>query len=95
LDYKIKEQSWIAAIAAWKMSAPKIAIVIGRTIHLNNTSREEFLGNERWVKHELCHIRQFRRFGFTRFVILYLWESLRKGYYKNKYEVEARQAELK
>jgi hypothetical protein len=25
--------------------------------------------------------------------IKYLWESMRKGYYNNKFEVEARQAE--
>jgi hypothetical protein len=95
MDYRIKENSLIARIAAWKMSASRLAIVIGRTIHLHNASREEFLSNERWVKHELCHIEQFRRFGFVRFIALYLWESMRSGYYKNKYEVEARQAELK
>lgn len=77
------------------MSAPAIAIVIGNTIHLHNTAAGDFLKNPRWVKHELCHIEQFRRYGFIRFIALYLIESIRKGYYKNKYEVEARQAELK
>lgn len=77
------------------MSASGLAIVIGKTIHLHNTSKDEFLKNKRWVKHELCHIEQFRRYGFFRFIVLYLVESARNGYVKNKYEIEARQAELK
>jgi hypothetical protein len=95
MEYRIKENSWIARIAAWKMSASGIAIVIGKTIHLYNTSKADFLKNKRWVKHELCHIEQFRRYGFFRFIVLYLIESAKRGYYKNRYEVEARQAELK
>lgn len=93
MHYRIKENSLIARAAAWKLSARRMAIVIGRTIHLYNASRQEFLDNERWVKHELCHVEQFRRYGFARFLVLYLWESMRKGYYMNKYEVEARKAE--
>jgi hypothetical protein len=95
MHYRIKENSWIARIAAWNMSASRLAIVIGHTIHLHNTSKDDFLKNKRWVKHELCHIEQFRRYGFFRFIALYLIESAKKGYYKNKFEIEARQAELK
>ena len=95
MDCRIKENSWIARIAAWKLSCHRMAIVIGNTIHLHNTTKEEFLKDERWVKHELCHIDQFRRYGFFRFICMYLLESMRNGYYKNKYEVEARNAEWK
>lgn len=95
MDYRIKENSWVAKIAAWKMSASKLAIVFGRTIHLHNTSREEFLKNERWVKHELCHVEQYRRLGFMRFIVLYLWDWMHKGYYNNRFEKEAREAEKK
>lgn len=93
MDFRIKENSWIARIAAWKLSSAQAAIVIGKTIHLHNTTKEEFLKNERWVKHELCHIRQYKELGFFRFIALYLWESMKKGYYNNKFEAEARQAE--
>lgn len=75
------------------MSAARLAIVFGRTIHLYNTTKEEFLKDERWVKHELCHIEQYRRLGFMRFIVLYLWDSLHNGYYNNKFEIEARKAE--
>lgn len=90
---KIREGSWVAKLAAKKLATAKVAIVIGHTIHLHNTTREEFETDERWVKHELCHIRQYEKYGFFNFMVRYLWESLRKGYYNNRYEVEARAAE--
>jgi len=89
----IKENSWIARVAAMKLRAKSVAIVFGDTIHLYNTSKMAFLSNERWVKHELCHIQQFKDHGYFVFILKYVWESIRKGYYNNKYEVEARAAE--
>jgi hypothetical protein len=83
----------LARVAAWKLSASRVAIVFGSTIHLHNTTKEQFLNDERWVKHELCHIRQYQRLGFVRFIVLYLWDSIRNGYYNNRFEVEAREAE--
>lgn len=92
-NFKIKESSLLAKVAAWKLRSSSVAIVLGNTIHLYNVSSEEFLSNERWVKHELCHIQQFQRYGYINFIARYLAESIRKGYYNNKYEVEARAAE--
>jgi hypothetical protein len=89
----IKEDSWIAYIAAKKLRVNSVAIVIGSTIHLHNSSSKDFLQNVKWLKHELCHIKQFKENGFITFIAKYLWESLQKGYYNNKYEVEARKAE--
>jgi hypothetical protein len=93
LSFKIKEQSFIARMAAWKLKTNTVAIVIGNTIHLHNTGRPEFLQNKQWVLHELKHIEQFKQHGFFSFIFLYLWESLRHGYTNNKYEIEARVAE--
>ena len=90
---KIKENSWLAKIAAKKLGKNNVAMVLGNTIHLCNTTKEEFFQDKKWVKHELCHVAQFRRYGFTVFIIKYLWESIWKGYYNNKYETEARLAE--
>ncbi|MBC8033494.1 MAG: DUF4157 domain-containing protein [Chitinophagaceae bacterium] len=93
MDYKIKENSKIAAIAALLMKASQMAMVVGKTIYLHNTSREEFLGDTRWLRHEMVHLRQFEKYGLLRFLLLYTWESIRKGYYNNKYEIEARKGE--
>ncbi len=93
MEFNIKENSWIAGVAAKKLHSDNVAIVIGKTIYLHHVSREAFLKNEKWVKHEMCHIHQFKKYGFLAFIARYLWESLKVGYHKNKFEVEARNAE--
>jgi hypothetical protein len=91
--FNIKERSWLAKLAAKKLQVTSVAFVLGKTIHLHNTTTKEFLQNSRWLKHELCHIQQFKRHGFFLFIIKYLYESIKTGYYNNKYEVAAREAE--
>jgi hypothetical protein len=93
-DIRIRENSWVAAIAAYKLGLPSVALTLGSTIHLHKTSRSGFLSDQRWVRHEMAHVKQFSRYGFLNFIFLYLLESLKKGYYHNRYEVEARKAEL-
>jgi hypothetical protein len=93
IDFKIRERSFIARLAAWKLKSDAVAIVIGKTIHLHNTAKTEFLQNRRWLLHELKHVEQFRQHGFLSFIFLYVWESIRRGYVQNKYEIEARAAE--
>jgi hypothetical protein len=93
MEFLIKENSWIAKLASRKLKSKSIAIVIGKTIHLYHVSRHDFLKDEKWVKHEMCHISQFRKYGFLNFIFKYLAESMRNGYYNNKYEIEARNAE--
>lgn len=87
---KIKENGWVASIAAAKLRTKKVAIVFGDTIYLSNTTREEFLNNQRWVCHELKHVEQYQQFGFWEFIARYLFESLKSGYHQNKFEIEAR-----
>jgi hypothetical protein len=90
MNVRIKENSWVAKIAAKKMRADKVAIVFGQTIHLYNTSRAAFLLDKDWVCHELKHVEQYRQNGFAGFLVKYLFEWMKKGYYNNKFEVEAR-----
>lgn len=93
IDFRIKERSFVARLAAWKLKSDRVAIVIGKTIHLHNTGKPEFLQNKRWVLHELKHVEQFKHHGFLLFIFLYVLESIRHGYINNKYEIEARAAE--
>ena len=88
----IRERSWLARLARWKLGGKgRVAMVIGRTVYLSGVSGAEFLADAEWVAHEQVHLRQFREFGFWPFLARYLWESVRVGYYANRYEVEARQ----
>ena len=71
----------------------QVAIVIGRTIYLHNVSKRHFMASRRWMLHELKHVEQFEEHGFLAFLMRYLMEYFKKGYFQNKYEVEARMAE--
>jgi hypothetical protein len=91
--FRIRESSWLARLAAWKLGVPSVALTIGRTIHLHRASRHALLQDSGWLRHELRHVEQFRRYGFLAFIGLYLAESVRHGYYGNRFEREARAAE--
>jgi len=91
--YRIRENSFWARLAAIRLGSGKMAMVLGKTIHLHNTTMEEFLANRRWLRHELAHIRQYASFGFLGFLWRYTLESIRYGYAKNRFEQEARAAE--
>ena len=91
---KIKERSFYARIAAKQLRCKSVAAVFGNTIHLWNVSREDFLQRTPWVVHEVEHVRQFQRYGFIQFSALYLLEYTRNGYHNNRFEVEARTAEI-
>jgi len=93
MNVRIKEDSWVAKIAAAKMKADKVAIVFGNTIHLHNTSSEEFLQDKQWVCHELKHVEQYQRNGFAGFLFKYVFDWIKNGYHNNKFEIEARKSE--
>lgn len=84
----------MARLAAANLNSGKkgMALTFGCTIHLHNTPKAAFLADRNWLCHELKHVEQFRRYGIFPFIFLYLFESLRKGYYNNRFEQEARQA---
>lgn len=93
MNIRIKENSLLALLTAKKLKVHKVAMVIGKTIHLHNTTKEDFLKDERWVKHELAHVEQYKKHGVLKFLTLYLWYSMKYGYYNNPFEVEAREKE--
>lgn len=89
----IRENTWIAKLAARKLGSEYAAIVIGKTIYLYNASREKFLNRKSWIIHELKHVEQYEEHGFLGFLWKYFIEYLRNGYYHNRFEAEARAAE--
>ena len=81
----------LARVARLVLKAPRVAMVVGQTVHLSGTTREEFLADAEWVAHEAVHLRQYREHGLLPFLWKYLVESARVGYYHNKFEAEARE----
>ncbi|GAB3014778.1 hypothetical protein GCM10027051_17940 [Niabella terrae] len=91
--YSIKEKALIARLAAFKLKSEQVAIVIGHSIYLHGVTRQQFLQNQRWLRHELKHVEQYERLGLIRFIVTYLWQTLKVGYYRCGLECEARAAE--
>jgi hypothetical protein len=64
---RVRENSWLAKLAAKKLGYGQIAIVFGHTIHLHNTTLADFFDQPGWVRHELKHVEQYERLGFLSF----------------------------
>jgi hypothetical protein len=60
------------------------AITLWHTIWLDTESAP----SEELLLHEIRHVAQFD--ASAAFPLLYLWESLRRGYFRNRFEVDAR-----
>lgn len=75
------------------MKSHRIAIVFGPVIHLHGVSREQFLSDIGWVRHEVCHVKQYMENGFWGFLRQYVVDWIRVGYYANRFEKAARLAE--
>jgi hypothetical protein len=89
MTVRIKEKSVLAKLAAYNLKSDKMALVIGNTIRLHNTSKDEFLRNTKWVRHEIAHVYQYQQKGKFRFIASYLLETFNMGYEFNRYELEA------
>lgn len=90
--FRIREDAWIASLAAYFLKGKKVALVIGNRIYLHGTKETELLESTAWLRHELMHVQQYKEEGTGWFLIKYGWESLLKGYWNNRYEREARAA---
>lgn len=84
------ERAFVAKVAAKVLGNANCAIVFRRTIYLHQITENEIRQNEALLCHELTHVRQWQKFGVLRFPVLYLWYSLKFGYYNNPFEQEAR-----
>jgi hypothetical protein len=72
-------------VGGWCLGQRSVsAITLWRTIWLAPDVRP----SGELLLHELRHVQQFE--ASTAFPILYLWESLRRGYVRNRFEVDAR-----
>lgn len=80
----------MARIAAFKLQSSNVAMVLGCNILLHNVTKKDFLKDTDWLCHELQHVKQWKHKGYAYFLANYLWLSIKYGYTKNPYEVEAR-----
>jgi hypothetical protein len=73
-------------VGGWCLGQRSVsAITLWRTIWLAS----DLEPTVELLLHELRHVHQFQ--ASRAFPILYLWESVRRGYVSNRYEADARQ----
>jgi len=69
------------------------AITIGRTIFLS-CSKQDFLSDTPWVRHEFTHIQQYKKYGVLEFAKRYFFSAIfYHSYAKIPFEREAISAE--
>jgi len=69
------------------------AITIGKTIFLS-CSKQDFLSDTPWVRHEFTHVQQYKRYGVLEFAKRYLFSAIfYHSYDKIPFEKEAISAE--
>jgi|LakMenEpi03Aug12_release.lakeMendotaPanAssembly.Ray.scaffolds.fasta_scaffold54121_7 hypothetical protein len=90
----IKEKSWIAKLASLKLRTDNCAIVFMNTIYLHQITKQEFLASKNLLRHEIMHVKQWKREGAFVFLYKYIKYSFQLGYFNNPFEIEARKASL-
>lgn len=72
-------------VASWFLGqGSAAAITLWRTVFLSPT----VLLDDELLLHEFRHVQQFE--SSVTFPVRYLWESARRGYFANRFEVDAR-----
>jgi len=72
-------------VGGWCLGQRSVsAITLWHTIWL----ADDITPDSELLLHELRHVDQFE--ASAAFPVLYLWESVRRGYVRNRFEVEAR-----
>jgi hypothetical protein len=77
---------WLGKLLAFINRLPQYAITLRQTTYYSVAQAQVSI---QWRKHEDHHKVQWREEGTIKFLIKYLWYSLRYGYKNNPYEVEA------
>jgi len=72
------------SVASWFIGSAA-AITLWRTVFLSTSVSPD----DELLLHEFRHVQQFE--SSITFPLLYLWESARRGYFANRFEVDARE----
>ena len=84
-DVRLRRGGLPPRIGGWFLGQPSVsAITLWSTVWLGVKAALD----EELLLHEARHVTHFR--AHRGFPILYAWESLRRGYHQNRFEVDAR-----
>ena len=85
--YTLHRNSRLVKVIRW-FRRDCVAVTLWSHIYMAGISLPDWV-----IRHEVCHVEQFKRYGGLWFFIRYIWLTIRHGYYDNPMEVEARNAE--
>lgn len=92
-NFKVVGNSRLAKVAGRIMGLEeKYAVTFGKTIFVS-CNKDVFLSERGWVRHELTHVEQYKKYGAFEFLKRYLAYSLFHRYNHNPFEKEALFAE--
>ena len=81
---KLRRGGLAVRVAGWSLlQSSAAAITLWRTVFLGPNVRPE----AELLLHEFRHVEQFH--SSRVFPLHYLWESLRRGYHQNRFEIDA------
>jgi hypothetical protein len=84
-DARYRQGGLPLRVGGWTLGATTVAgITLWRTIWVAPGRQPE----AELLLHEIRHVQQFQ--ASVSFPVRYIWESVRRGYYANRYEVDAR-----
>jgi len=83
---RVRRGGILPRVGGWCLGRATVgAITLGRTVWLG--AREPVSAD--LLLHEFCHVTQFQ--ADPLFPLRYVWESLRRGYGANRFEIAARE----
>ena len=86
VQIRLRRGGLLPRVGGWCLGQSTVAgITVGRTVWLGKNAR----ASAELLLHELRHVHQFE--SVRAFPLRYVWESLRRGYHHNRFEVDARQ----
>jgi hypothetical protein len=92
-SFKVKDNSRLAKfVGRLSGQEDKYAITFGKTIFVS-CAREDFLAEHWWVRHEVTHIQQYKKYGVAGFLERYVVSSIFHSYREIPFEKEAISAE--
>jgi hypothetical protein len=85
-EMELRRGGLAVRVAGWTLlQSSAAAITLWRTVYLGATVRAD----AELLLHELRHVQQFQ--ASRAFPLMYLWESLKRGYHRNRFELDAQQ----
>jgi len=92
-SFRVKDNSRLAKFVG-RMSGQeeKYAITFGKTIFVS-CPKKDFLAESWWVRHEVTHVQQYKKYGVVGFLERYIVSSIFHSYRQIPFEKEALSAE--